>query len=914
MAERTVKVKLVGDVSDYTAALAKAAAATRQLGGDVERGVNRNVTPALRRAGEKQGGVLAEGIRGGLVRNSPLIAAAVGGALTAGAPAVLAGAGALFGGIGIVAAAQADEVQSTWVGVWDVIKDQTIGAAGPIEDTLVGVGQRVADWYTDLGPRLGGVFRDAAPLIDEFSDSLLNAADNALPGLFRAVYRGQPVVEGLGSLLESVGTGVSDMFDAMSEHSEAAGRSAAGLGESFEILLPLTGELLGQGAELAADVLPALNGGLSLVLATTRALGPALPYVVTGLSAMSIGKSLAGGLSGLADSLGRVAKNGGAFSGVAGGLNRGLSGIASNAGAAGAGIGLAAAGAYAWTEAGRQMEEVALNVGRAMEVGGGQAEAAAQALQGWEDSATGGIANALPDAITQISFLGYSLEDLIPDAVQAKEAYEEWYQSLDEGARAAEDVSVAQDALSQAVADHGPASDDAARAAADLAAAQAEVARIAAEEELAIRGVTAAMIDQVNQSRAAVDAQFALELAGERVEDALARQQELLDSGTATADELEDAARDVAMAYSDMGRAASEAAMSELPAAMDDQQKAIVGAKAELEYYNGLLASGVDLPPSLDEHVKYLEGVVAGADMAAIEAARLKAATEGAVGALDGLGAMSVAPTIDANDQPLKDKTSGALGQLQLIALQRPKPVFDADDKMIKAKQFGALNMLQYLASQRPTPVFNANDVPIKGKVAGARVALDGINGMRPSPTISATDKASAVAQGVAGALAGLRDKTVTITTVVREIRETVLSNIPLFNGALGGVVHHYAQGGFERRMTPMQGGIAQVVPPNSWRVIGDRVTDDEAYIPINGSPRSHQILEQTARAMGYSLGREFSAASMGSPSVNVTAPSLEGITVLAQFGDEVIEAKVVRVVNGAVGSMNRTLSRRGVR
>lgn len=65
---------------------------------------------------------------------------------------------------------------------------------------------------------------------------------------------------------------------------------------------------------------------------------------------------------------------------------------------------------------------------------------------------------------------------------------------------------------------------------------------------------------------------------------------------------------------------------------------------------------------------------------------------------------------------------------------------------------------------------------------------------------------------------------------------------------AAGGIVKAFAQGGF------MQGGIAQVVKPNTWRIIGDRVTDDEAYIPINGDPRSQQILGTTAEAMGFTL------------------------------------------------------------
>jgi hypothetical protein len=65
--------------------------------------------------------------------------------------------------------------------------------------------------------------------------------------------------------------------------------------------------------------------------------------------------------------------------------------------------------------------------------------------------------------------------------------------------------------------------------------------------------------------------------------------------------------------------------------------------------------------------------------------------------------------------------------------------------------------------------------------------------------------------------------------------------------GAAGGIVTPFASGGFQ----PMQGGVAQVVAPQTFRLIGDRVTDDEAYIPINDSARSLEILAQTASRMG---------------------------------------------------------------
>ena len=55
--------------------------------------------------------------------------------------------------------------------------------------------------------------------------------------------------------------------------------------------------------------------------------------------------------------------------------------------------------------------------------------------------------------------------------------------------------------------------------------------------------------------------------------------------------------------------------------------------------------------------------------------------------------------------------------------------------------------------------------------------------------------------------------------------------------------------------IVPMAAGgvlsdIAQMVPPNTWRLVGDRMDVDEAFIPIDGSPRSWKILLETLKRM----------------------------------------------------------------
>src|SRR5690606_9125490 len=74
----------------------------------------------------------------------------------------------------------------------------------------------------------------------------------------------------------------------------------------------------------------------------------------------------------------------------------------------------------------------------------------------------------------------------------------------------------------------------------------------------------------------------------------------------------------------------------------------------------------------------------------------------------------------------------------------------------------------------------------------------------------------------------------------------------PKLKKADGGIVKPMAAGGMLGR--PMSSSIADIVPPNTWRIIGDRLRGDEAFIPINTDPRSIKILEETARRMGFAL------------------------------------------------------------
>lgn len=68
-------------------------------------------------------------------------------------------------------------------------------------------------------------------------------------------------------------------------------------------------------------------------------------------------------------------------------------------------------------------------------------------------------------------------------------------------------------------------------------------------------------------------------------------------------------------------------------------------------------------------------------------------------------------------------------------------------------------------------------------------------------------------------------------------------------------------------RLTPMA-PIAQAVPPNTWRVVGDRLTHREFYIPEDGSARSMAVLLEAMRSFGVlpmSAGGEVSPGGRSS-------------------------------------------------
>lgn len=462
------------------------------------------VTREMERGGRDSGGKLAQGINQGLIRNSPLIVAGVGAAIAAGAPLMTAAAGALFAGVGAVAAAQTVEVRAAWTNLGRDIRDSAVEDATVLVPVYTEMADRIGGAFRTLRPELRSTFEDSAPLIRSTTDGVIALATNGMPGLTRSIAGAGPVFDGFEHFLAETGQGLSDFFDALTTHSPAAGAAFASIGDLVGDLLPILGELLGQGAELASDVLPAVTTATGLALDVLQLLGPILPEVVAGFVAFKAAQTAAGYLQTFAvqaqyatiAATGSVAAGervGGAMSKVADGVGR--------ASAALPALGIVLAGVSADLSDATTEEE---RWAQAILAGG---DAAAAAYAAYEKGTYWGR------SIDEATGLASSWED-------AKAKADEMRDAMSPLQRAQADVSTATNFLNEQVGQYGPASDQAAGASRALESAQRELERQQAGLELATHGVTQAMIEQANQALAAIDSGFAYRNSVDQLEDA----------------------------------------------------------------------------------------------------------------------------------------------------------------------------------------------------------------------------------------------------------------------------------------------------------------------------------------------------------------------------------------------------------
>lgn len=219
-----------------------------------------------------------------------------------------------------------------------------------------------------------------------------------------------------------------------------------------------------------------------------------------------------------------------------------------------------------------------------------------------------------------------------------------------------------------------------------------------------------------------------------------------------------------------------------------------------------------------------------------------------------------------------------ALGKIQLALTTANASVgvisLDGNPTQVDGK---IVQSVTFADGSKGTITLDGNPDPATGQINATVTYADGSKG---TITVNAN---TAAAMGAINAV---------IAAATRTVVMNIVAQVQTLGQAAGGIVAPMAEGGVvgfarggmaqPRKTRKMRGGIAQVVAPNTWRIIGDRIRDDEAYIPINNSHMSRAIFEETARRMGYAVTRQFADGGFAQTQAralmqNVAARALNG-------------------------------------
>lgn len=575
--------------------------------------------------GGRTGGKLSQGIQLSIIRNSPLIAAAVGGALAAGAPLVTAGAVTMFAGAAAVAAAQSAEVRESWVQLGRTIRDSAVADAGVLVPTYVRMADRIGQAFQQLRPQIRDAFAAAGPGVDDFTDGVIRAAHEAMPALVRSVQQSGPVMAGLEELLADTGAGLGGFFDAISNHSPAAGAALASIGDIVGELLPLTGNLLGQGAELASVVLPPLADALGVTADVAERLGPALPAIVVGFTALKVASSVAGGVGNLASRLGGFVAASDLAGGASGKLATGLGAVSRAVPIVGTVAGVTAVSlGYLWHQL--------ANVGEATtDLAGFQArlQAALQQSTGAVDENVRALAaqQAADQMISSKTNLvdyarqaGVELPQLTDALLGNRDVIRDVNAALDAQLEASVRAATARGEDAGTIAEWTQANERAKDAIAELSPALAQAASENERLEAATRLSTSALAEQALQSLAAGNADLQYRQATLGVTQAQERLAEVQASGKASATELQQAQLQVEQAMY-MAAAAADAKARADNAGKSEAELNRLGAQAQLATLEQLAGTmGGKVPAAIQQQIASLQ---ASAGQAAMTAATM---------------------------------------------------------------------------------------------------------------------------------------------------------------------------------------------------------------------------------------------------------------------------------------------------
>lgn len=740
----------------------------RTVGKRVSKGLGDEVDKGSTKAGKDGGGKLAQGFQLSFIRNSPLIAAAVAGGLAAGAPLMLGAASLLFGGIGLLAVSQSQAVRQTFAGLWNEVKTGAAQSAASLIPVAVHAMSMFGTTFQQLRPMLQATFSAAGPQILTLTQGIDHLALNSMPGFMHAVQNSNPVMTGFANLLGSTGTGLTQFFDSISQHAPAAGSIFSALGGIVQQVLGILGQLMGQGAELGSIILPGLSTALSLVNSVLHLIAPVLPIVVAGFAGLRLASVAATGVAKLSQSLALASYSGSAFAGTAGRMSTAVS-------AAGPLIGVLAAATAGLATIYSQSNNTMNGWTDALIRGGEAGRTATETMNRQEhaglslnevwDRAVG----LTHDGIAQLQ--GYSSAQ---DKVTSQ--YREQLAAMDPVTRAQTLQTQAFNDLGDAIGTYGLHSTEAIGAAQRYKDASDAVKTAQDQENLAIHGVTQAMVDQADQAMAAIDSQFAAQHAAIQQRDAEAA----LAAAIKAHGSASNAAKDAQLNYNEsIYRAAAAAATATV------DQSGLT--KGTLEYKDAIAGQ---LLANLERMSSTLTGPAKAAIDGYIQALKdAGVTTDGLGGKVAALGTKHATPTVTVDPKPAQKALDFIGAGLGVIGATHPVPKVSVDTHTGDAQVTRFGGVLSGLDRQRPTPVAGLNPGNLPGRYNTMLGMLGNLGRQRPNPIATLTAYTGTAQQQVNEFISANRNIVIYTKLVAQKQLSTGGSVGPMTRAASGRIV-----------------------------------------------------------------------------------------------------------------------------
>lgn len=800
-------------------------------------------------------------------------AAAVGVAATAG---IIAGAGALFLGLGVAGAMGAEKVSLAWINTGDLVGRGITEMSTLYEARLVSASEMVGKSFVRSTGLIQRGMVNSVDGVEALTGSVLNLAENALPGVVVASGRLKPVLEGVDSVLSNVGTGFSEMAVNASQGAEGSRKGLVILGDTLRTVEARVGTLM---ANLANGSSGPLN---SFRYTIDQITGAAIDLTAQGSGAVGFFQGFSTGANGAIT------------------VARGLLGVINALPPQITQIG----GTLSATS--MIMSKFGVDAGAGWEGLGAKVKGAGNELKGAEKfaakagTAIGGMAaGALNPAALAVGALSVGLLVLGDRQEKAAAAAAEHRES----------VRALTDSIRQ---DNGALGEHSATVIANALASKNAEANTRAVGISMATATTAAMGNQ--------RAMFAVEDATNRSIQALKghgiESQRDLDGLKGLSKGLLQSGGDFASLGTEVGKYTESLFNGKNPAEAESLRRTLdlagaIGeqAKAAREAYNGYQLQEQGLTGLTEAQIKARDATIEHTK-SIYDQQNAELGYRGAV--------QSTKEAQETYNKVVKDGKLGtdegtratlalenAMGQQEQAAYNAAYANSTARTEQEKVKEATiALNRETVnLANgfNGPLPASLQNTISrmsvTEAQAAGLKVGVNNLgqavytlpNGKEIKLAAESQQAKDAIAE-VQRQLNELRNKTVTLTiNTTQTYSGTGRGTTPSYNGGArfsaegnlfvprGGdgasqPVKMFAGGGLAR-LQPLRGNRAEVIRPNTWRVVGDNMRFNELFAPLNGSNRTADLIMQAAEHEGLlATANEALAASRAGQTIHEDA------------------------------------------